>query len=125
VFAGGTGGIHRFMGPTGGYLLGFLPAAFLTGLAADRAPERPVPLFAAMITATAVIYALGVGWLKLSTGMAMEKALAVGCFPFLIGDAVKIAAALPIARIIRPMITPAKPEQRHRLSCDSDAPVGK
>jgi biotin transport system substrate-specific component len=58
----------------------------------------------AMIGGTLVIYAFGVTWLKVITGMSFTKAVAVGMLPFLIGDAVKIAAAIPIARTLRPMI---------------------
>jgi biotin transport system substrate-specific component len=45
-----------------------------------------------------------VAWLKLVTGMSVSKAVAVGMLPFLIGDALKIAAAVPIAKTLRPII---------------------
>jgi biotin transport system substrate-specific component len=103
VFAGAMGGLGRFAGPTGGYLVGFLPAVFLVGLVSERKPHMAFDLLA-MVLATAVIYACGVFWLQTLTGMGWEKALAVGMIPFLPGDAVKIAAAAGIARALRPMI---------------------
>jgi biotin transport system substrate-specific component len=57
-----------------------------------------------MVLGTAVIYTLGVSWLKVWTHMSLEKAVATGVLPFLIGDALKIAAAVPIARALRPVI---------------------
>jgi biotin transport system substrate-specific component len=57
-----------------------------------------------MICGTLLLYAFGVSWLKIVTGMSPAKALALGMFPFLIGDALKIAAAAGIARALRPVI---------------------
>jgi biotin transport system substrate-specific component len=51
-----------------------------------------------------VLYACGVPWLKLVTGLSFEKAAAVGMLPFLIGDALKIAAAALIAKAVRPLM---------------------
>jgi len=104
VFAGGTGGIGRFLGPTGGYLLAYLPAVFLTGWLSQNKKKAVVWDTVAMILASIIIYAIGVSWLKMSTGMAWSKSLAVGMFPFLLGDALKIAAAIVVAKTARPMI---------------------
>ena len=104
VFAGGAGGIGRFAGPTGGYLIGFLIATFVVGLLTERAKPRLILDVAAMVAGTLVIYAFGVPWLKVVTGMSLSKALMVGMVPFLVGDALKIAAAVLIARALRPVI---------------------
>lgn len=104
VFAGGTGGVGRFFGPTGGYLLAYLPAVFITGLVSQGKRKAALCDVAAMILASLVIYGLGVGWLKVATGMTWSKTLAVGMLPFLIGDALKIAAAVLLAKAVRPMI---------------------
>ncbi len=108
VFAGGTGGVGRFFGPTGGYLIGYLPAVFLIGWIAAKTGQRPVGDILGMLCGTVVLYACGLFWLKLLTGLPWTKALAVGMLPFLPGDALKIAVAVPIARALRPVIhTPA------------------
>ena len=105
VFAGGLGGIGRIVGPTGGYLIGFLPAVFLIGWISAKGRGKAIYDVMAMVAGTAVIYALGVSWLKILTGMSWEKTIAVGMLPFLIGDALKIAAAVPIARALRPIVS--------------------
>jgi biotin transport system substrate-specific component len=114
VFAGGTGGIVRFAGPTGGFLLGYLPVVFLVGLASERLPRRVTGDVLAMCAGALVLYACGVPWLKAVTGMPFGKALAVGMFPFLLGDALKIAAAALIAKALRPIVDlPGRPNTRH------------
>jgi biotin transport system substrate-specific component len=104
VFAGGTGGIGRIFGPTGGFLLGYLPVVFLIGRMAERLPRRMVWDVAAMITGAMVLYACGVSWLAGVTGLPVGKALALGMAPFLPGDALKIAAAGMIVRAVRPVM---------------------
>ncbi len=104
VFAGGTGGIGRLAGPTGGYLIGFLPAVWAVGAVSRLGRGRVIHDVIGMILGTAIIYLLGVGWLMVVTGLASAKALAAGMLPFLPGDAAKIAAAAVIARAVRPVI---------------------
>ena len=58
----------------------------------------------ALLIGTAVIYALGVSWLKVATDMSIAKSFAVGALPFLLGDVIKIAAAVSIAKVLRPTI---------------------
>ncbi len=102
VFAGGPGAIGRIFGPTGGYLIGFLPAVFCIGFISQISRGRVIFDVFAMIAGSLIIYAIGVLWLKTVMGISFYKALRVGMFPFLPGDAVKIIAAIPIARALRP-----------------------
>lgn len=104
VFAGGTGGLGRLFGPTGGYLLGYLPAVFITGLAASSGRQAAWKDILALILGSLVVYAAGVPWLKAVTGMAWSKALAAGMYPFLPGDVLKIAAAAMAAKTVRPLL---------------------
>lgn len=104
VFAGGTGGIARFAGPTGGYLIGYLPAVFIIGMISEKGGHRVVFDLIALICGSLTVYAFGVPWLKIMTGMSWGKAFAGGMFLFLIGDALKIAAVLPMAAALRPVI---------------------
>ena len=108
VFAGGTGGIGRFVGPTGGYLIGYLPAVGIIGWISGRGKHRPFFDLLGMICGALTIYLFGVPWLKALTGMSWAKALSVGMIPFLVGDALKIAAAVPVAKALRPMIRTGK-----------------
>ena len=104
VFAGGTSGIGRLLGPTGGYLLGYLPAVFLTAWISEKGKGKIWTDIAAMICGSLIVYACGVPWLKLVTGMPFAKALMLGMVPFLIGDALKIAAAVPVVKALRPVL---------------------
>ena len=104
VFAGGMGGIGRFFGPTGGYLVGYVPAALAIGvLVSGRRPYFVRDIFA-MTVGTLVLYACGVSWLKLILGVTWAKALAVGILPFLAGDFFKIFAAAAVAKSLRPVL---------------------
>jgi biotin transport system substrate-specific component len=104
VFAGGTGGIGRIIGPTGGYLLGYIPAVYVTGLVSEIGGGRKMFDLAALIAGCLIVYLCGVPWLKMITGMSYGKAFAVGLYPFIIGDALKILAALSLTGLIRPMV---------------------
>lgn len=104
VFAGGTGGIGKFIGPTGGYLLGYIPAVYLIGVISERSQRRMWLDAVAAIAGSVIVYCFGVSWLKVVSGMTLAKAMTVGMYPFLIGDVVKIAAAVVIAKSLRPMM---------------------
>ena len=105
VFAGGKGGIGVLAGPTGGYLIGYLPMVLIIGFIVEKTDNRMIFDILAMILGTIILYACGVTWLKIVNGMAWSKAVAVGMNPlFLICDAVKIAVAAPLARSLRPLL---------------------
>lgn len=104
VFAGGSGGIGRILGPTGGYLIGYLPAVFCIGKIVEKSARHALADIIAMVCGSIILYVFGIAWLKILTGMNLTKTLAVGLYPFLIGDALKIAAAAAIAKALRPII---------------------
>lgn len=89
-----SGGIDVVFGATGGYLIGFLPAALLIGLAArqgqDRRITRAVPLF---LAGQLVIFAVGVPWLAVVADLSLAQALDAGFYPFVVGGLVKAAIA--------------------------------
>lgn len=100
VFHSGTAGIGVFLGPTGGYLVGFLPAALLAGIGYECRPR--VARYAGMAAGLCALYACGVGWLSLSTGLSLEMALLLGAVPFIPGDILKaVVASLVTDRIAR------------------------
>ncbi|WP_284178238.1 biotin transporter BioY [Rhabdaerophilum sp. SD176] len=90
VLAGGAFGLKPFLGPTAGYLAAFPLAAMLVGWCVERGWARHVlSAFMVMLAAHAVIFAGGLAWLATFTGM--EKAIAVGLMPFLVGTVIKSA----------------------------------
>ncbi len=102
IFAGWTGGVP--FGPTGGYLLGFVAAAYVVGLLVERGWDRRArTAWLAMLAGSAIIYAFGLPWLAVFTGGPTAKVLVLGLYPFIPGDLVKIAlasAALPSAWLL-------------------------
>lgn len=98
VFAHG-GGAAQFVGPTGGYLAGFLLAAMLVGRLAQRGFGRgTATALVAFAVGEIAIFACGLAWLAYLFGP--EKAVAAGLMPFLPAEALKIALAtalLPVA----------------------------
>lgn len=95
VFHNGMAGLGVVFGPTGGYLIGFIPAVLAAGLAYESS-RREIRI-AGLVLATALIYLFGISWLMFSTGMSVSAALVAGMIPFLPGDAVKGAAVYLIS----------------------------
>jgi biotin transport system substrate-specific component len=92
-FAGGAHGMKIVVGATGGYLIGFIVAAYVIGLLAERGLERSVRTsFVPFLVGTVIIYICGVSWLAIVMG-SLGDALKFGLIPFLIGDAIKLIAA--------------------------------
>jgi biotin transport system substrate-specific component len=91
-FAGGARGLSVLVGPTGGYLVGFVIAASLVGLMAARGLDRRVPgALLAFLAGEIVIYLFGVAWLSVYLGI--WHAIIAGFLPFIVGDAIKLVAA--------------------------------
>ncbi|MBU0726746.1 MAG: biotin transporter BioY [Alphaproteobacteria bacterium] len=100
VFAGGIGGLAVLMGPTGGYLAGFILAVMATGALADRGwSQGVVKAVAALVIGNALIYAAGVSYLHAAFVPDLHKAVMLGVAPFLIGDALKIALAVAVLQL--------------------------
>lgn len=92
VFAGGAAGLARLLGPTGGYLVGFIAAAYLTGTLAERGWDRTVRFaVGAMAAGNLVVYLFGIPWLAVFLGW--PDAVSKGFLPFIPGDVAKLAAA--------------------------------
>lgn len=103
-FAGASSGWHVFLGATGGYLMGFLPAAYLTGILSERGWDRdPLTAFLQMMLGSFVILALGL--VVLALYVPKSHLLAEGLYPFLVGDILKsclAAGLLPLGwRLVR------------------------
>ncbi len=113
VFSNYMGGAERLLGPTGGYLVGYLPMMLIAGGVVEltlarfrekgRAGAAPtlVLQFLGMVLATTVLYAFGTAWYCVQAGVGLEKALAACVFPFIPFDLVKMAIALLVGVPVR------------------------
>ena len=98
VYADGASGIGVLLGPTGGFLLGFIPAVVVTGLIARAGPPTLLRLIGAGLLGLVPIYVLGASWLALQLHMSAATAFAAGVAPFVWLDALKAVAAGLAAR---------------------------
>lgn len=105
VFAGPVGGLAPLLGPTAGYLFGFVVAAFVTGWLSGRGWDRSVPrLFVAMGIGHIAILAIGFGWLAFGMKLGVEKAWLVGVMPFIAASLVKNALGATLVPAIRRLV---------------------
>lgn len=104
VFAGAKGGLAVIVGPTGGFLVGFVVGATLGAVVRVFAEKRVSAIVSDIMAAACVIVVVyGIGWAQLSvvTGMGMAKAFALGVIPFVPWDVIKAVAAIGFAASIR------------------------
>ncbi|MGC8634422.1 MAG: biotin transporter BioY [Candidatus Limnocylindrales bacterium] len=106
IYAGGSSGMahlvtvqdgHPVLGSTGGYMVGFLLAAAAVGRLAELGWDRRCTgSLAAMLLGNLLIYAVGLPWLAAADGLSTEQAIREGLYPFLLGDAIKLALAAAV-----------------------------
>lgn len=109
VFAGFRGGIAVLFGPTGGYLLGYLLAAMLSGFLINCLGRKFPIMFFSMVLGMLVCYAFGTVWFiylytKNGSEMGILTALSNCVFPFVIPDLIKIALAIILGNQLRPLL---------------------
>lgn len=97
VFSGFTAGPQKLFGPTGGYLIGFIPMAIIAGFFIEKSGRRIVFSMTGMILGTAVCYLLGTAWLAYQANMSFAGALAEGVIPFIAVDLIKMVLAAAAA----------------------------
>lgn len=111
VFAGWSGGALHLVGPTGGYLAGFVAAAWLVGALTEHGwDRRPVCTALAMTLGTATIFLSGLIWL--SAFVPSDALLAMGCWPFLPGAVLKIVLAMGLVPVARRVLVQLAPHPR-------------
>ncbi len=100
VFSAFTAGPQKLLGPTGGYLIGFIPMAVIAGLFIETSGRKVALSLTGMILGTVVCYGFGTAWLAFSAHMDFRAALAAGVIPFLLGDLIKMV----LGAVIGPQI---------------------
>ncbi|NMC57956.1 MAG: biotin transporter BioY [Candidatus Methanofastidiosa archaeon] len=100
VFHNATGGIGILLGPTGGFLFGFIGGAYLSGLFYEKYKNNKIRFFG-LIGSLFPIYLIGILWLSFITGMSIEKAILLGGVPFIPGDIVKSILAFLVEKKVK------------------------
>ena len=102
VFAQFKGGLGVIAGPTGGYIAGYIAAAWLVGFLCERLKKNTLRMVLSMIAGMALCYLMGTIWFMWSTKTALLQSLMLCVVPFLIGDGLKIAfVAVLVPRLKR------------------------
>lgn len=104
VFAGFTGGPGKLLGPTGGYIIGYIPLALIAGFVIDKSHGKFIVSMLGMILGTIVLYTLGTAWLAVSMDMGFGAALMAGVIPFIPGDLIKMVLASVLGVQIRKIL---------------------
>lgn len=100
VFAGFTAGLSRLIGPTGGYIFGYVLMAWLVGLLSRGGKAHYGRLILSMVAGEALLLTVGTAYFMMITGNNLAAALSTCVVPFLPGDAAKIALAALVARSV-------------------------
>lgn len=106
VFSGFTGGAGKLLGPTGGYLIGYLALVSIGGWCVEKWSNYFVQGLG-LALGTVVCYLFGTLWLTYQAGMGFTVALASGVLPFVIGDIVKIVVGVAVGNAIRKRLVKA------------------
>ena len=101
VFSGFTGGAAKLLGPTGGYIIGYVFSALIAGYFIDRFEGKRLVSLAGLALGTVVCYFFGTVWLAYQSGITFEAALFAGVVPFVPADLVKIIAVLIVCPKLR------------------------
>lgn len=107
VFSNFTGGAGRLLGPTGGYILGYILMALICGLFVEKWFKKPLLLFIGMILGTATCYLLGTSWLSFQTSLSLSQAFLTSVAPFLLSDFLKIIGAMVVGYRVRKRLSHA------------------
>lgn len=101
VFSNFSSGVHKLVGPTGGYLVGFILMAIVSGFFIDRWYHKPIIAFAGMWIGKVFSAAMGASWYAFSLGLSLKAAVLGGVVPFLAGDLVKTIVVALIGPMVR------------------------
>ena len=100
VFSGFSGGLGKLLGPTGGYIIGFIPMAILAGMVIEKC-RSCIAQFAAMALGMSICYTLGTAWFCILMDTGVSAALGMCVFPFVPADIGKIVIAMIVGPSLR------------------------
>lgn len=110
VFAGGKAGLAVLMGPTGGFLPGYMLMVLVIGLIAGRGKSSVLRNVIALTAGNILLFVVGIPWLKMNLHLSWPAALAMGLTPFVPGNIIKIIAAAVLGRILLPRFRQTIPD---------------
>lgn len=105
VFSSFSGGFAKLVGPTGGYLIGYIFLALITGFFIDHFAGKLHAAILGLVLGTAVCYLFGTGWLAIQMNLSFKAALAAGVIPYLPGDCAKIIIAIIVGPKLRAAVS--------------------
>ncbi len=108
VFSGFSGGLAKLAGPTGGYLVGFIFLALISGFFAEKFSNNVIMTAIGMVLGTAVTYAFGTIWLCAQMHLTFVQGLYAGVIPYLPGDAAKIVVAIIVGSAVKKAVVKAR-----------------
>ncbi len=105
VFSGFSGGIGKVLGPTGGYIIGYIFLAIIGGFFVDRFYSKKklglVLIFVGFVLGTICLYAFGTAWLAKGASLSFSAALMAGVIPYIPGDIIKILIAIFLGKTLK------------------------
>ena len=101
VFSGFTGGAGKLLGPTGGYIIGYLFLVFISGLCIQYGKYSKISQLVGMMSGTMICYLFGTVWLAFQANLSFTDALAIAVLPFLPGDILKLILSLFVGNRVR------------------------
>lgn len=104
VFSGYQGGVSKVVGPTGGYIIGYLFIALICGYINNRCYSNKILQTLGMVIGLVICYSVGTLWFAYQQNMDFCKSLMICVIPFIIGDVCKIAGALIVGNLLRKRI---------------------
>jgi biotin transport system substrate-specific component len=107
VFTGAGSGSLYLLGPTGGYIAGFVLASFFAGSFLSQEKQSLLAVFIKLLTADFIILFSGIFWLKISLSCPWNKAFLLGFLPFVLGDILKVTLATVVYNKMRARIKEA------------------
>lgn len=107
VFSNFRGGFSVLAGPTGGYIIGYIFLAYISGIFVEKFQDSSIMYFIGMILGTAALYAFGTSWFCTVSGMPLDKALKICVIPFLMLDSIKIIIAVIFAPKLKKLVIKA------------------
>lgn len=108
VFSAYSGGLAKIMGPTGGYLIGFIFTTLIGSIFVQKFPSNRYLHILGFALGTLVAYVLGTLWLANVAGLTFAKALYAGVVPFLLGDTAKIIVSAIVGPILQKKLKSAR-----------------